>query len=191
MNDATVACSSNTRCVGILEENCDSSSTYYLCHEDIKKELEAISCVHKKRETIGLFTSHYQDYFAKCYVIHGLVIYNIHITTVSLIVFSSEFQQGDGGITCKNISDHTIKKFHFPNDFLLDETEALETCQKYCSRKPTCWGCNLICHNGSNICYRGKWNAISECNIPERLGVEERALTSQKPGKNYIACNLP
>ena len=61
MNDATVACSSNTRCVGILEENCDSSSTYYLCHEDIKKELEAISCVHKKRETIGLFISHYQD----------------------------------------------------------------------------------------------------------------------------------
>ena len=68
MNDATVACSSNTRCIGILEENCDSSLTYYLCQEDIKKDLEVISCVHKKRETIGVFSSHHQDYFAQFYL---------------------------------------------------------------------------------------------------------------------------
>ena len=61
MNDATVACSSNTRCVGILEENCDSSSMYYLCQEDIKKDVEAISCVHKKRETIGMFSNDSED----------------------------------------------------------------------------------------------------------------------------------
>ena len=39
----------------VLEENCDSSSMYYLCQEDMKKDVEAISCVHKKRETIGMF----------------------------------------------------------------------------------------------------------------------------------------
>ena len=153
MNDAKVACSSNTRCVGVLEENCDSSSTYYLCQEDIKKDLAADSCVHKKRETI---------------------------------VFPSEFQQKDGGITCKNISSNTIKKFEFPDDFHLDETEALETCQKYCSRNPTCWGCSLICYDGSTSCYSGKWNAISECDQPERLGVDERTLTSRKPSENSM-----
>ena len=62
INDAKVACSSNVRCIGVLEENCDSSSMYYLCQEDMKKDVEAISCVHKKRETIGLFSSHHQDY---------------------------------------------------------------------------------------------------------------------------------
>ena len=148
MNDATVACSSNEKCIGVLEENCDSSSTYYLCQEDIKKDFDVISCVHKKRDTI---------------------------------VFPSEFQQKDGGITCKNISSHTIKKFEFPNVFLLDETEALETCQKYCSRNPTCWGCSLICHDGNTICHSGKWNAISECDKSDPSGLAERTLTSQKP----------
>ena len=61
MIDATAACSSNARCIGVLEENCDSSSTYYLCQKDIKKDLEAISCVHKKSETIGVFSGHCQD----------------------------------------------------------------------------------------------------------------------------------
>ena len=61
MIDATAACSSNARCIGVLEENCDSSSTYYLCQKDIKKDLEAISCVHKKSETIGVLRSHFQD----------------------------------------------------------------------------------------------------------------------------------
>ena len=155
MNDATVACSSNARCIGILEENCDSSSTYYLCQEDIKKDLDVISCVHKKRETI---------------------------------VFPSEFQQNDGGITCKNINNHTIKKFDFPNDFLSDNTEALEICQKYCLSYPTCWGCSLICHDESSICYSGMWNAISVCNVQKRLGVDERIRTSQKPSKNSVSC---
>ena len=61
INDATLACSSNAECKGVLEENCNSSSTYYLCQEDITKDLEAISCVHKKRETIGLFKSYCHD----------------------------------------------------------------------------------------------------------------------------------
>ena len=61
MIDATVACSSNAMCIGVLEENCDSSSPYYLCQEDIKKDLDTISCVHKKRETIGVFSGHCQE----------------------------------------------------------------------------------------------------------------------------------
>ena len=55
MNDAKIACSSNARCIGVLEEHCDRSSTYYLCQADIKKDVEAISCVHKKSETAGMF----------------------------------------------------------------------------------------------------------------------------------------
>ena len=70
----------------------------------------------------------------------------------------------------------------------MDETEALEACQKYCSRNPTCWGCSLICHDKNTICHSGKWNAISECDRPERLGVNETTLTSQKPSKNSMAC---
>ena len=60
--DAKLACSSNRRCIGVLEEDCDNSvGTYYLCHEDLKKDVEAISCVHKKRETIGPFKNSYQN----------------------------------------------------------------------------------------------------------------------------------
>ena len=121
-------------------------------------------------------------------IVHKVFIYNVRNTNFCIIVFPSEFQQKDGGITCTNITSSTIKKIDFPNDFLLDETEALETCQKYCSRNPNCWGCSLICHDGSTICYRGKWNAISDCDRPERLGVNERTLTSQKPSKNSMAC---
>ena len=120
-------------------------------------------------------------------MIPGVFIYNIDNTSVSLIVFPSEFRQNDDGITCKNILSNTIKKFDFPNVFLLDETEALEACQKYCSRNPTCWGCSLICHDKNTICHSGKWNAISECNRPERLGVYERTITSQKLSKDSTA----
>ena len=102
-----------------------------------------------------------------------------------MAVFPSEFQQNDGGITCKNISDNTINTFDFPNEFLLDETDALETCQKYCSRNSRCWGCSLICHDGSNICHSGKWNAILQCKILERrVRANGRTLTSLKPRNN-------
>ena len=77
INDAKVACSSNVRCIGVLEENCDSSSTYYLCQEDIKKDLEAISCVHKKSETIGVFRS-------LSYEIHRL-FYTEYLSTMLVI----------------------------------------------------------------------------------------------------------
>ena len=122
------------------------------------------------------------------YFIHRVFTYNVRNTNLYVIVFPSEYQQKDGRIACTNIISNTIKNFDFPNGFLLDETEALETCQKYCSRNPICWGCSLICHDGSNICYSGKWIAISECDRPERLGVHERSLTSQKPSNNSMAC---
>ena len=134
--------------------------------------------------TFEIYHNKFIDYF----IVHKVFIYNVRNTNFSIIVFPSEFQQKDGGITCKNISSNLIKKFDFPNEFLLDETEALETCQKFCLRNLTCWGCSLICQDGSTICYSGKWIAISECDRPERLGVHERTLTSQKLSKNSMAC---
>ena len=101
-----------------------------------------------------------------------------------ITVFPSEFQQKDAGITCTNISNKVIKIFDFPNQFLLDEDAALQTCQEFCSRNPLCWGCSLICRKESNVCYSGKWNAISECTSPERVRVDGRHLTSSKPSKN-------
>ena len=59
INDAKLACSSNGECIGVLEEDCDSNSTFYLCQNDMKKDVEAISCVHKKRETTGLYKNEY------------------------------------------------------------------------------------------------------------------------------------
>ena len=53
-NDAKLACSSKTQCMGILEEECGKSSTYYVCQNDIKKDNEIVSCVHKKRESFGM-----------------------------------------------------------------------------------------------------------------------------------------
>ena len=105
-------------------------------------------------------------------------------TNVSIIVFPGEFQQKDGEITCKNRTNNTIKEFAFPNDFLLVETEAREICQNYCSTNLGCWGCSLICNDGSTICQSGKWNAISECTSSERGRVDGKHLTSLKPSKN-------
>ena len=115
-------------------------------------------------------------------------MYNIPNTNVSITVFPGEFQQKDGEITCKNRTNNTIKQFAFPNNFLLAENEARESCQNYCSINLSCWGCILICNDGSTICHSGKWNAISECNRAEQLGVNERTLTIQKPSRNSIAC---
>ena len=55
LNYAKLACSSTAKCIGILDESCDNSSTYYLCQEDMMIDGEFESCVHKKRETMGMF----------------------------------------------------------------------------------------------------------------------------------------
>ena len=55
VNDAKMVCSFDARCIGVLSEDCGSSSTYYLCQGDIKKDIELVSCVHKKKEASGLF----------------------------------------------------------------------------------------------------------------------------------------
>ena len=142
-----------------------------------------LACIKKEKQQVCLRVT-----VTIQHKIHGVSIYNIYNENVFILVFPSEFQQNDGGITCKNINNHTIKKFDFPNDFLSDNTEALEICQKYCLSYPTCWGCSLICHDESSICYSGMWNAISVCNVQKRLGVDERIRTSQKPSKNSISC---
>ena len=107
-----------------------------------------------------------------------------NIKRICISVFPSEFQQKDAGVTCKSISTNVIKVFDFPNEFLLDKDDALQTCQKFCSRNPTCWGCTITCNEESIICHSGKWNAISECRSPERVRADEKHLTSLKPSKN-------
>ena len=62
IHDAKMACSLDAKCIGVLEEDCERSLTYYLCQEDIKKDIEVVSCVHKKRETAGLFLIYHEIY---------------------------------------------------------------------------------------------------------------------------------
>ena len=87
---------------------------------------------------------------------------------------------------CKDTSNNRIKKFDFPHDIILDESEALQSCEKYCARNSTCWGCSLVCRNGSVTCHSGEWNAIAGCRALVHSEADSKTLTSQKPSKDTM-----
>ena len=120
-------------------------------------------------------------------------IYNLRHFRIA-IVFPTEFLRNDDGMMCKNIDNTTIKTFDFRNAEILDESVALETCEKYCSQIPTCWGCSLICHGRSAVCDSGDWSAISGCKRPEYSRDINRILISRKPSNtinNIFPSNGP
>ena len=165
-----------------MEEYCDISTTYYLCQDGIKKDIEVGSCVHKKRETTGLLEITIPSlFFNVLYPIMAIII-SLYILTV----FPNEFEQKGDGQNCKSMSDNIIKNFHFRNEFLLDEASALRSCQRYCSRNQLCWGCSLTCHDENYFCHDGYWSAIKECRSAEPPRLVQRSLASQKPSNNTI-----
>ena len=55
LNDAKVACSMETDCMGVLDENCgNTTSSYFVCSNDLEKGAKIDSCVHKKTTSKGM-----------------------------------------------------------------------------------------------------------------------------------------
>ena len=55
LNGAKVACSLETGCVGVLDENCGhTTNSYFVCSNDLEKGVNIDSCVHKKTTSKGM-----------------------------------------------------------------------------------------------------------------------------------------
>ena len=96
-------------------------------------------------------------------------------------MFDDDFHHHKYGGICEDINHNAMKKFEFPNEFLPDESFALRSCEKYCSRKDACWGCSLFCDG-----LRCQWNAVSECKRQTTLDDDDKVYTSQKPSRSCM-----
>ena len=55
LNDAKVACSVETDCMGVLDEKCgNTTNSYFVCSNDLEKGAKIDSCVHKKTISKGM-----------------------------------------------------------------------------------------------------------------------------------------
>ena len=55
LNDAKVACSMETDCMGVLDEKCGhTTNSYFVCSNDLEKGAKICSRVHKKTTSKGM-----------------------------------------------------------------------------------------------------------------------------------------
>ena len=55
LNDAMVACSMETDCMGVLDEKCgNTTNSYFVCSNDLEMGVNIDSCVHKKTTSKGM-----------------------------------------------------------------------------------------------------------------------------------------
>ena len=89
------------------------------------------------------------------------------------------------GNRCQKNNLNVLKRFKFPDEFMIDASMALGECEKYCAMKEICWGCAVHCNGGD--C---QFNAITECGRNESWTGLIDGDISQKPGMHLCDLNL-
>ena len=57
VNDAGMACNSDSECIGIYDESCDQKGSYRLCKKGFQTLFKDPSCVYKKDKYFGKYIS--------------------------------------------------------------------------------------------------------------------------------------